>query len=139
MRLISALLLLAILSLSCTKTSETPVAKGEIPPAGLAGTSQPGTITTDHSNDTPEQRALRQAQLNRRVIKGKVVEAIYKEGFAYVRLEMNGDSSTWVAIVNQKPNVGESISVQEQAVLSDFHSKSLDRTFAKIIFGSIVD
>ena len=138
MRLISSLILLSILCLSCTKTSDAPAAKSEVPPAGLAGT-QPGTITADHSNDTPEQRALAQAQLNRRVIKGKVVEAIYKEGFAYVRLEMNGDSSTWVAIVNQKPSVGESISVQEQAVLSDFHSKSLDRTFAKIIFGSIVD
>jgi hypothetical protein len=134
MRLLSALLFLSLFATACSK----PASKEDIPPPGMAGT-HPGSINIDHTMETPDQRALSDAQKNRRVLKGKVVEAIYKEGFAYVRLEMGAEASTWVAIVNQKPAVGESISVQEQAVLTDFHSKSLDRTFTKIIFGSIVD
>ena len=144
MRLIeikSVLTIVCLLSFvgGCPKSSGN-ASKDEIPPAGLAGTGErAGSINTDHPPQTAEQNALAQAKLNRPIITGKIVEAIYKESFAYVRLEVGSNADTWVAIVNQKPTIGQVIKVQEQAVLKDFHSKSLDRTFDKITFGSIVD
>lgn len=130
MRILSVAVLIC-LTLACTKSSDKTEQRKEIPPAGMAGSNQ--------APDAGREQTLAEAQKNRRVLKGKVIEAIYKEGFAYVRLDIEKDDSVWVAIVNQKPTVGEYISVQEQAVLTDFHSKSLDRTFTKIVFGSIVN
>lgn len=129
---------LVILSLQLAIMACNRAPKGDeadVPPAGLAGANQKaGSINLDHP---PTAGATHDP--HRAVLKGKVVEAIYKEGFAYLRLELNDKESTWVAIVNQKPTVGQLIAVQEQAVLSDFHSKSLDRTFSKIVFGSIIE
>lgn len=118
-----------LLIAACSKSSKEQKADEATPPAGMAG--------SHHAAITPEEQALAEAQKHRKVFKGKVEEAIYKEGFAYVRLDANKES-IWVAVVNQKPVVGDQITVQEQAVLTDFHSKSLDRTFPKIIFGAIV-
>lgn len=142
-KLLTAIALICLLNTGCGKNCDSAgMQPSPIPPSGLAGTGDaPGSINLDHppAMGKSDQKALAEAQKNRPIITGKVVEAIYKEGFAYVRLEGSADSSTWIAIVNQKPTVGQTISVQEQAVLTDFHSKSLDRTFEKIIFGSIVE
>jgi len=118
-----------VLISACSKSSTEEKANEATPPAGMAG--------SHHSTMTPDEQALAEAQKHRKIFRGKVEEAIYKEGFAYVRLDANSES-IWVAVVNQKPVVGDQIAVQEQAVLTDFHSKSLDRTFPKIIFGAIV-
>jgi hypothetical protein len=144
MRLITkSLILTAFTSLfitGCNKGCEKNTGQ-ELPPAGLAGTGErPGSINLNHppGMNPIEQKAWSEAQKNRPILKGKVVEAVYKEGFAYVRLDTGSNTSAWVAIVNQKPTIGQEISVQEQALLTDFHSKSLDRTFDKIVFGTIV-
>lgn len=130
-----------LITSGCSKSCSKDTNDEAMPPAGLAGTNEhPGSINLGHppGMDPAEQKAWSEAKKNRPLLKGKVVEAVYKEGFAYIRLETKPDTSTWVAIVNQKPTIGQSITVQEQAVLTDFHSKSLDRTFDKIVFGSIV-
>jgi hypothetical protein len=130
MRIALFVTLSLVLLSGCTKSCQEQKPKEDVPPAGIAGSR--------HVTVSPEEQALAEAKKNRRVLKGKVVEAIYKEGFAYIRLETPSETS-WVAIVKQKPVVGDVIAVQEQAVLTDFHSKSLDKTFPKIIFGAIVD
>jgi hypothetical protein len=127
-RLLLTVLGLALLS-ACSKSCKD-AAKEEVPPSGMAG--------SHHTTMTPEERALADAQKQRKVLKGEVIEAIYKEGFAYILLKTDAET-TWVAVVKQKPAVGDKVAVQEQAVLKDFHSKSLDRTFDKIIFGALID
>jgi hypothetical protein len=66
------------------------------------------------------------------------LEAIHnKEGFSYLRVRKAQGNEEWVALVGATPKVGQDVVIEEQAVLTDFHSKSLNRVFGKIIFGAI--
>ncbi|ACH38157.1 repeat-containing lipoprotein [Citrifermentans bemidjiense Bem] len=66
-------------------------------------------------------------------ISGKVVETINGGGYTYVCLEHDGNK-TWVAVPSMKANVGDEIAVLPGNVMANFASKSLNRTFDKIIF-----
>ncbi len=100
----------------------------DVPPAGLAGSLNLG-------DDGRRQEAIKKA---RPIISGKVEEVILRESFSYVRLKVSEDREEWVALVHSNVKVGDTIKVEEQAVLTDFQSKSLNRTFAKIIFGTVL-
>ena len=66
-------------------------------------------------------------------IKGKAKEVLSGGGFTYVLIAAEkGD--TWVAVPETKVAVGEVCSVAEGQVMQNFPSKSLNRTFAEIVF-----
>ncbi|MFA6497737.1 MAG: DNA-binding protein [Desulfurivibrionaceae bacterium] len=66
-------------------------------------------------------------------IKGKAKEVLSGGGFTYVLIGAEkGD--TWVAVPQTKVAVGETCSVAEGQVMQNFPSKSLNRTFAEIVF-----
>lgn len=129
--------ILASIVSGCPESNKGPAAI--VPPSGLAGTANPDASDDGNHFKHPMGKAVVDDKMQRPVVTGKVIEAIYKEAFAYIRLELKDGVSEWAAVVNQKPTVGQMISVQEQAVMKDFHSKSLDRTFDKITFGSVVE
>jgi hypothetical protein len=66
-------------------------------------------------------------------ISGKVVETMNASGYTYVCLEKNG-SKTWVAVPEMKVTVGSKMSFLPGQVMTDFSSKSLNRTFESIVF-----
>jgi hypothetical protein len=66
-------------------------------------------------------------------ISGKVVESMNSGGYTYVNLEKDG-KNTWVAIPTSKVLVGQELSFFPGAVMMNFKSKTLDRTFENIIF-----
>jgi hypothetical protein len=66
-------------------------------------------------------------------ISGKVVETMNASGYTYVCLEKNG-KKTWVAVPEMKVTVGSKMSFQPGAVMSNFASKTLNRTFDSIVF-----
>ncbi len=66
-------------------------------------------------------------------LSGKVVETMNSGGYTYVRIEQNG-KKTWVAIPEMKVSVGQQIVLQPGAEMSNFPSKTLKRTFDRIIF-----
>lgn len=101
---------------NCGATSKTP-------PQGLAGTNNSENIEA--------------AKISRRVFQGTISEVINKEGFSYIHVKTANDQMEWVAILDSKVKAGDEVSIEEQAILTDFHSKSLNRTFAKITFGTI--
>lgn len=103
------LIFILLLSLGCSKSK--PVES--VPAPGLAGS---GKIT-------PHQ-----------VYKGIVDEIIERDQFIYVRLDQ-----LWFALVGAKLKIGQRVTVEEQAVFEDFHSKTLGRVFPKIIFGKLLD
>jgi hypothetical protein len=117
---LSALFLMVSLG-ACTPTcgaNNKPVP----PPSGLAG-----SISLDSKAPAPGPRSL---------IKGKLLEAIDKDNFSYLRIATS-TGEIWAAIVGQHPPVGQMVTIEEQAVMTDFESKSLGRTFSKITFGVI--
>ncbi len=66
-------------------------------------------------------------------IKGQAKEVLSGGGFTYVLIGAEkGD--TWVAVPETKVAVGEACTVAEGQVMQNFPSKSLNRTFAEIVF-----
>jgi len=66
-------------------------------------------------------------------LSGKVVETAEAGGYTYICLEENG-RRTWAAAPTMKVEVGEELELMPGAEMSNFSSKSLGRTFEKIIF-----
>lgn len=69
------------------------------------------------------------------VISGKVVETANAGGYTYLCLEKGG-GKTWVAVPTMQVELGQEIVVNGGAVMTNFSSKTLNRTFEKIVFSS---
>ncbi|MBI5674384.1 MAG: DNA-binding protein [Nitrospirae bacterium] len=70
---------------------------------------------------------------------GKVIETMDSGGYTYVQIENSG-KKTWVAVPSTKVVKGQSISFAPGAEMQDFKSKTMNRTFDRIIFsGGVVE
>lgn len=71
-------------------------------------------------------------------ISGKIVETMNAAGYTYVLLENKG-KKTWVALPESKVKVGQQVTCQPGMEMKNFTSKTLNRTFASVIFsGGII-
>ena len=66
-------------------------------------------------------------------LSGKVVETMNSGGYTYVSLEHDG-KKTWVALPATPVKVGQEVTCQPGMEMKNFTSKTLNRTFASIIF-----
>ena len=66
---------------------------------------------------------------------GKVVSIIETTGYTYMELE-NGGNKFWIAAPTTKVNKGDHIRFVESMVMTNFTSKTLNRTFSTLIFAS---
>jgi hypothetical protein len=66
-------------------------------------------------------------------ITGKVVETMNSGGYTYVCVENNG-KKTWVAVPQMQVAVSSKMSFMPGGVMTNFTSKTLNRTFDSIIF-----
>jgi hypothetical protein len=66
-------------------------------------------------------------------LSGKVVETMDAGGYTYINLEKNG-KQTWAAVPAMKVTVGEEIELQPGAVMKNFTSKSINKTFERVVF-----
>jgi hypothetical protein len=69
-------------------------------------------------------------------IQGKVAERLDAGGFTYLRLE-TAAGDRWLVTSPVEVKVGEKVSASSGMVVEKFESKSLNRTFDNIIFGTI--
>lgn len=67
--------------------------------------------------------------------KAKVIETLNSGGYSYIKVA-EGDQKYWIAMTQRKVNIGDTIEFQEQGWMKNFHSKTLGRTFEKILFAS---
>ena len=65
----------------------------------------------------------------------KVVEALNSGGYTYIKVQ-EGSESYWIAMTQRAVTKGSTIEYNEQGWMQDFHSKTLNRTFDKILFAS---
>lgn len=65
----------------------------------------------------------------------KVVETLNSGGYTYIYAQ-EGSENYWIAMTERRVAKGETISFNEQGWMQNFHSKTLDRTFDKILFAS---
>jgi len=68
-------------------------------------------------------------------LSGKVVETMDSGRYTYVCLEKN-DKKIWVAVYKMKIVAGQSMSFKPGVEMVNFESKTLKRTFDRIIFST---
>lgn len=66
-------------------------------------------------------------------LSGKVVETMNSGGYTYVLLEKGG-KKTWVACPSMKVSKGQQLTLQPGDEMVNFTSKTLKKTFDKIVF-----
>jgi hypothetical protein len=102
------------------------------PAAGAA--SQPARPTI--VKGTPQPGATSQAP-NNKVFSGIVEESFNAAGYTYMRLKSQGTEEVWAAVIETQVAVGATVTLSESLTMTDFHSKTLNRTFPKIIFATL--
>jgi len=65
--------------------------------------------------------------------KGKVLEVVDTAMYTYIQVSSD-KSSVWIAASKIKVAKGDMLSYSNGAVMTNFHSKTLNRTFDSIIF-----
>lgn len=67
---------------------------------------------------------------------GKVLSTIDTDMYTYIEAsgKTDKDPSVWLAITKMKVEKGDAIRYGEGAVMPNYHSKTLNRTFATVIF-----
>lgn len=68
-------------------------------------------------------------------LSGKIVETMNSGGYTYLCIEKDG-KKTWAAILETKVAVGQEIALQPGYEMVNFTSKTLNKTFDKIIFST---
>jgi len=71
-------------------------------------------------------------------LRGQVLETRNVDGYTYLRLKTAG-GETWAAVPTTAVKPGALVSIGNTMVMENFESKSLKKTFDKIVFGQIVD
>lgn len=67
------------------------------------------------------------------MLQGKVLETFGSGGYTYVKID-NAGKEIWAAVPQAEVAIGEEVALAGGQVMSNFHSKTLDRTFDEIIF-----
>lgn len=70
------------------------------------------------------------------MISGRVAEVLQVPGYTYLKLETGG-RETWTAVSTTEVPTGTVVVVTNAFLMQNFHSKTLQRSFDKIYFGSI--
>jgi hypothetical protein len=69
-------------------------------------------------------------------LKGKVLETMNSGGYTYLRLKTR-DGEVWAAVNQALVRNGSEVSIDNVMVMENFESRSLKKTFPKIMFGSL--
>lgn len=69
------------------------------------------------------------------VRKGKVVESMNAAGYTYILVD-DGTEQKWIATMAAEVKEGEEISYYDGAVMENWTSKTLNRTFDKVVFSN---
>ncbi len=94
-----------------------------------------GSPTATEANPAGKVKAKEEAAKPLSSLSGKVVETMNSGGYTYVLLEKHG-KKTWVAVPEIKVSVGQEMAFQPGPEMTNFPSKTLNRTFDRIIFSA---
>lgn len=117
---------LAISLIACGKNEPAEPGKEK-----KAAVEAPAGATAPAAKEGAEPAAAPVAAL-----KGKVAETMDASGYTYVRLDDGSGKEIWAAVPKADLKVGEEISLQGGSVMENFNSKTLNKTFEKIIFAT---
>lgn len=132
----TALVLLTIAALAVAGCKDKP--KTEAPQAAPAGmpAAAPGAAAPGGAAPGGDPHAGMKAQDIPAGVgkKAKVTQTMNSGGYTYVEAADEKGVKTWLALPEIKVKVGDSIEYPETPPLSNFQSKTLNKTFEKISF-----
>lgn len=126
-QIVIALAVASIAAFGCSKKQEAP--QGEAP-AAPAGQAAPGAAAPGGNPHAGIQKIEIPAGAGH---KGTVVETMNSGGYTYALVEENGQK-LWVAVMETKVAKGDVVEFPDSPPMVNFQSKTLNRTFDKIIF-----
>ena len=127
---------LAIASLAFAGCQDKPNAsQASAPKDTMGGQIQPGAA---HGGAAPEANPHAGMMKPQGVPteadhKGKVVSTMDAAGYTYIEVEEKGQK-LWVAVMQAKVKAGDEVEFPDSPPMENFYSKTLNRTFDKIIF-----
>jgi hypothetical protein len=128
-QIVVVLAVVALSAFGCNKKQEAP--KVEAPAAPAAGTTSAPQMPAGGGNP---HAGIQKIEIPAGAgHKGKVVETMNSGGYTYVQIEENGQK-VWVAVMETKVAKGDVVEFPDSPPMVNFQSKTLNRTFDKIIF-----
>lgn len=135
--LLKSTLCLCLLLAACNNQPENnkkeAPATGATPEKSLSATVAKKDESPAPAADTKQSAAPEAPAKQDDVITGKLVETMDASGYTYLLVD-TGKGQQWIAIPESKVKVGDEVSCANGMVMSNFTSKSLNRTFESIIF-----
>jgi hypothetical protein len=131
---IFALLTIAALALSGCKDkpkTEAPQQPAGMPAQGQMPPGHPGGATPGADPHAGMKAQEIPAGVGK---KGTVTQTMNSGGYTYVEAADEKGQKTWMALPEIKVNVGDKIEFPETPPITNFQSKTLNRTFDKISF-----
>lgn len=96
--------------------------------------TEPATTGEAATASTSTQPAIPSVTLDK-PLSGKILETMNSGGYTYLQID-TGSSQPWVAIPQSQVKVGDEVSCNQGMVMTNFSSKTLNRTFDSIVFSS---
>lgn len=125
--LVVMLAIVAVAAAGCKKKEEAP--KAMAPEAAPAGQAAPAAAPGGDPHAGLKPQEIKPGAGH----KGKVLETMDSGGYTYVQVDENGQK-LWVAVMQTKVKVGDTVEFPDSPPMVNFQSKTLKRTFEKIIF-----
>lgn len=123
-----ALAVVALAAAGCQKKEEAP--QGTAPQGGMPAQQMPA----GHPGGGDPHAGLKPQEIPAGAgHKGKVLQTMDAAGYTYIEVEENGQK-LWVAVMQAKVKVGDTVEFPDSPPMVNFQSKTLKRTFDKIIF-----
>lgn len=76
------------------------------------------------------------AAAQNRTVRGEVLEIREVDAYSYLRLRTQ-DGEIWAAVGKAPVRKGAQVTIENTSVMSNFESKSLKKTFDRIVFGTL--
>lgn len=133
----TSLVLLTIVALALAGCQDKPKTEAPTSP-GMAG--QPAGMPADKSAGAQAPAGDPHAGMKVQEIpagsgkKAKVVQTMNSGGYTYVEASDDKGQKTWLALPETKVAVGDAIEYPEAPPMVNFQSKTLNKTFEKILF-----
>ena len=101
----------------------------------LVGSRVTNAAPAKVSNTQPKAQVMPKPQEGPSPLSGKIAETFSSGGYTYLLIENKG-GGTWAAVPEIKAKAGQQITLQPGNEMTNFKSKTLNRTFDRIIFSA---
>ena len=121
---------LAATLVACSDSSDTPKMEQQAQQPAMQQPAQPQAHQM-----TPEQQAALDAAKGLPK-SGTVVEMMHAAGYTYMHVDTGAEKPVWIAATMMRVKPQDKVQWADAAVMKNFASKSLHRTFDTILFVS---